>query len=64
MISTVQVQNVPDNNKNEKDKSDMHQHLVVDDVIGMDDGEENYDLGNDEDTYYVTDNLVLMDIRR
>jgi len=35
----------------------MHQHLVVDDVIGMDDGEENYGLGNDEDTNYVTDEL-------
>jgi len=35
----------------------MHQLLVADDVIGMNDGEENYDLGNDEDTNYVTDEL-------
>jgi len=35
----------------------MHQHLVADDVIGRDDGEGNYDLGNDGDTNYVTDEL-------
>ena len=35
----------------------MHQHLVVDDLISVDDGEENYDLDNDEDTNNVTDEL-------
>jgi len=56
-IEELQIQDVPDNNENEMNEGDMHQHIVVDDAIGVDDGEENYDLGNDEDTNYVTDEL-------
>ena len=56
-IEELQIQDVPDNNENEMDEGDMHQHIVVDDAIGVDDGEENYDLGDDEDTNYVTDEL-------
>ena len=48
---------MPDNNENEMDEGDMHQHIVVDDAIGVDDGEENYDVEDDEDTNYVTDEL-------
>ena len=48
---------MPDTNENEMDEGDMLQHIVVDDAIGVDDGEENYDLGDDEDTNYVTDEL-------
>ena len=56
-VEELQIQDVPDNNENETDESNMHQHLVVDDVLSVDDGEEDYDLDNDEDTNYVTDEL-------
>jgi len=56
-VEELQIQDLPDNNENEMDEFEMHQHLIVDDVVSVDDGEENHDLGNDEDTNYVTDEL-------
>ena len=41
-IEELQIQDLPDNNENEMDEFDVHLHLVVDDVVSVDDVAANY----------------------